>query len=155
MESQCWVWTAAHIRKPPEGHGTFRINGRLVLAHRVSYEWHKGPIPHGLMIDHRCRNRSCVNPDHLRIATSKQNNENRRGANSNSASGMRGVWWDKNTNGWRAEVWHNRQKHYAGFFRTKEEAEVAAIKKRNELFTYNDADREGFDSPPTRVRRLG
>ncbi len=45
----------------------------MLLAHRVSYELHKGPIPDGLFIDHICRTRCCVNPNHLRAVTHAQN----------------------------------------------------------------------------------
>lgn len=75
-ETDCLVWTAAKIRK---GYGHFFLRkderGRpiLVLAHRWSYEWHRGPIPDGLVIDHLCRNPSCVNPDHLEPVTAAEN----------------------------------------------------------------------------------
>lgn len=66
----CWDWTAY---KTKEGYGRIGINGRLYLAHRVSYEWVKGKIPEGLVIDHLCGNPSCVNPDHLESVTQKEN----------------------------------------------------------------------------------
>lgn len=47
---------------------------RLVYVHRWSYEYHKGPIPPGLTIDHLCRNTICVNPDHLEAVTQRVNN---------------------------------------------------------------------------------
>ncbi len=61
----CWLWTA-HVVKG--GYGRFR-DGRMVLAHRWSYEHFNGPIPAGEEVDHLCRVRSCVNPQHLEAVT--------------------------------------------------------------------------------------
>lgn len=67
----CWLW-AGHIQ--PKGYGTARnITRRLQLAHRLIYELMKGPIPEGLTIDHLCRVRSCVNPDHMEPVTNRVN----------------------------------------------------------------------------------
>jgi hypothetical protein len=68
--SGCWVWVAA---TDSCGYGKFNIDGRIVGAHRVSYEFHKGPIPYGLELDHLCRIPSCVNPIHLEAVTHKEN----------------------------------------------------------------------------------
>ena len=64
---ECWLWTGA---KTMDGYGQFN---RRSYAHRVSYEMHKGPIPEGLVIDHLCRNKKCVNPAHLEAVTNTVN----------------------------------------------------------------------------------
>jgi hypothetical protein len=66
----CWLWTAATNE---HGYGVVRINKRLFKAHRVSYEIHKGEIPEGLSLDHLCKNRSCVRPEHLEAVTHREN----------------------------------------------------------------------------------
>lgn len=47
------------------GYGYLNIDGRRTRAHRAIYENRKGKIPHGLVLDHLCCNKTCVNPDHL------------------------------------------------------------------------------------------
>lgn len=71
----CWEWTAG---VGVGGYGRFalsRLNDktRCVYAHRYSYELLVGEIPEGLVIDHLCRNRKCVNPDHLEPVTQQEN----------------------------------------------------------------------------------
>ena len=60
--SGCWLWTGAIGSR---GYAHFRVDGRTVVGHRLAYEALVGDIPAGLVIDHLCRNRSCVNPWHL------------------------------------------------------------------------------------------
>ena len=135
---ECWLWTAS---KSDYGYGQVRSGDKTMLAHRVAYELANGPIPHGMMIDHRCHTHPCVRPNHLRIASRKQNLENRAGAAVNSKSGVRGVRWDQQCGKWLSRVTHNRHIFRVGLFATIEEAEAAVIAKRNELFTHNDLDR--------------
>jgi len=134
----CWLWTAY---QNPKEYGQLEVNGKLTSPHRVAYELAYGPIPDGMMIDHKCHTPACVNPAHLRACTNKQNGENRAGATVNSKSGVRGVYWNRRQSKWRAEVTHNQHAFHVGYFATIEEAERAVIAKRNELFTHNETDR--------------
>lgn len=69
-ESGCWLWTAG-INK--WGYSKFKVDGRTRAGHRWSYEEFVGPIPEGLQIDHLCRVRRCVNPEHLEAVTCREN----------------------------------------------------------------------------------
>ena len=66
----CWCWQASRNRK---GYGQYSIKGRPVLAHRWAYEQLRGPIPDGMHIDHLCRVRHCVNPEHMEPVTPAEN----------------------------------------------------------------------------------
>ena len=68
--SGCWNWTGC---KDAGGYGRISVDNAGVVAHRVSYELHVGPIPDGLELDHLCRNRGCVNPEHLEPVTAQEN----------------------------------------------------------------------------------
>ena len=66
----CWEWTAAKTR---QGYGNFWTGARYIGAHRWAYESLVGSIPKGLILDHLCRNRACVNPDHVEPVTYGEN----------------------------------------------------------------------------------
>lgn len=78
----CWLWSGGkavrNTKFTPVVYGRYAIRlSRKSLtgfyAHRFSYELHKGPIPHGLQVDHLCKNTLCVNPAHLEAVSARTN----------------------------------------------------------------------------------
>lgn len=72
QENGCWEWVGCHSSG---GYGAIGVwgQGRVTRAHRWMYERERGVIPKGMQIDHLCRNRGCVNPDHLEPVTHREN----------------------------------------------------------------------------------
>ena len=140
----CWEWTGA---RGSSGYGQISSGGprpSALYAHRVSYELAVGPIPEGMQIDHTCHNSACVNPEHLRIVTLKQNAENLAGPYKNNTTGYRGVSRDKSGGKYVARVTHNGREYSRDGFHTAHAAAEWAREKRLELFTHNDADRRTY-----------
>ena len=136
----CWEWTACRNQY---GYGIFGRGAAIAgncLAHRFAWEMEHGPIPDGVELDHICHNHACVRLDHLRLATRKQNSENRSGAYMTSGTGVRGVSYDKRRGLYRATVTHNYKQIHVGRYETVAEAEEAVRIKRIELFTHNALD---------------
>src|SRR5574340_41298 len=68
----CWIWLGARFSN---GYGNTKIPGtrKFTGAHRFSFALHNGPIPDGLVLDHLCGNKACVNPRHLESVSQKEN----------------------------------------------------------------------------------
>ena len=82
-DSGCWQMSGWHDR---DGYAHFHKSKRQSKAHRISYEFHNGVIPKGLTIDHLCKNKGCVNPEHLEAVTAQEN------ASRHKAEGYK-QWW--------------------------------------------------------------
>lgn len=133
----CWLWTGAMQK----GYGVARIEGRSHLAHRASYAWANGDIPVGALLDHMCHNKSCVNPAHLRLADAILNGQNRFASNSNSKSGVRGVYWCNTYGHWIAKATINREPHHIGIFHDIDVAAQAVAQWRAENMPYSLMDK--------------
>lgn len=82
----CWLWTGALNSR---GYGAIGVNGKSVSAHRFSYETYIGEIPPGMVVCHSCDVRNCVNPEHLWVGTSADNNRDMFEKDRNGSSTRR------------------------------------------------------------------
>lgn len=139
----CWEWQGTISNK---GYGKIYAFGKPQQAHRVAYTVFAGEIPKGMVVDHKYASigcpRHCVNPEHLQLATPKENSENLARLRKNNTSGFRGVHKDKRTNMWSGRLNHNHKTYTKGGFTSAGEANEWVLTKRNELYTNNYADRQ-------------
>ena len=128
----CWLWTAGRTNR---GYGKGYLNGKHVYVHRIVYEALVAPISDGEQIDHRCHTRACCNPAHLLPVDNTGNAQNRRGAQTNSRSGVRGV--HRFAGKWRVQVRAGGRTHSGGMFDDLAEAEAVAREMRKRLMPHS------------------
>lgn len=135
----CWLWTA-YIRS--NGYGEFGVERRARKVHILSYRDEYGTPEPGLDIDHKCRVRHCVRPSHLQAVNRSFNNQNRSGAQVNSATGVRGVCWDTERNKYLAQGRTKGAPKLFKRFDTIEDAEAAVIAWRRKHMPNSLIDHE-------------
>ena len=96
----CWIWTGY---TDTQGYGNFNIARKAARCHSISWIITRGAVPDGMMLDHRCGNRKCVNPDHLRVCSRQENQRNLKKSKANT-SGFKGVYLDKRRGHWVARI---------------------------------------------------
>lgn len=128
-DGECLTWTGTTNEK---GYGSLRANGPMVLAHRFAWELSNGPIPDGLVVDHICHNRACVNVDHLRLATLQQNGIHRAGASHHSSTGVRNVFPHRDR--FQVQIHVDGTQRYFGTYESLTEASAVAEEIRQRLF---------------------
>lgn len=69
-ESGCWLWM---LSTDGRGYGQFLYKNKNIKAYRAAFDLFRGPVPEGKVIDHLCRVRLCVNPNHLEPVSFKEN----------------------------------------------------------------------------------
>ena len=68
ISERCWTWMGSMYQN---GYG--KIGRRGYMVHRIAYELTKGKVPRNMCLDHLCKNRACINPDHLEIVSLVEN----------------------------------------------------------------------------------
>ena len=81
-DAGCWHWTGT---RNGNGYGQIKVQGVMWQAHRYSYLLRHGAIPDGAAVDHLCRNRGCVNPDHLEAVDVRTNTLRGEGVTAQNA----------------------------------------------------------------------
>lgn len=125
---ECWLWLAA---SSSSGYGQINIRGRMWPAHRIAFFFANGVLDPNLVVDHTCRNPSCVNPAHLRQVTATANTRSMVGGRGES--GVRNVY-RRNGGRWYVVVKRGGRGYSGGTFDSFEDACASAARLRAEMF---------------------
>lgn len=125
----CLIWK---FNQESTGYGRVYVGQQQILAHRYAWAQEFGEIPAGMLVDHVCHNRLCVNTSHLRLATRQQNNSNRKGATKESSTGVRNVY--PTGDRFYVMVRKDSRLRYFGTYDTLQEAADTAYNARQQLF---------------------
>ena len=105
----CWEW-GGYVST--HGYGMVNVGGTPTTAHRAMWETLVGPISYGNDLDHLCKNKLCVNPDHLEPVDRRTNSKRARGSTTNRCkNGHIGMYSEKADGatyclGCNREAWH-------------------------------------------------
>ncbi|MBB5748585.1 HNH endonuclease signature motif containing protein [Micrococcus sp. TA1] len=133
----CWEWTG----QTNNGYGRLSWGPRMDYAHRIAFRLVNGSIPHAFEIDHICHNTICVNPSHLRLANRSENQQNMRGPNRNTTTGVRGVSYIKSRGVYQCHGSINGKSVGLGYFTTLDAATEFIAEWRRENYPFSDMDK--------------
>ena len=86
-DKQCHICISHYTRN--DGYISVKVKGKNTRVHRLVYELHNGKIDDGLVVMHKCDNPSCINPDHMKLGTHKENMEDKSEKNRTPKSQVR------------------------------------------------------------------
>ena len=136
------------------GYREVCVEGRYYGVHRIVWEMHHGPIPDGMKVDHKSKEKRDNRIENLRLATRQENNRN-VGVRRDNRLGMKGIGWHKASQRYRARITVDGKTRELGFFRTVEEARKAYARAARELHGEFACTRflAGIDTLVTQRRR--